>query len=843
MAPHHGQARFHDPESHPVTLVADEDEELPHEYAEVDDILRRVGQQARGGHPVYHIHEADEGNNGYDFQDQEPHRRRSYGRQGGTQRNPPLDGTHRRVESITVKGINLKPGMFVELKEALAIGLMLTIGEDSVRSPVGARFVKIKAIWISKNDDQSVILRGLPYTRNHNLFGRLEKKKNEVCQILEVDDDDHRPEEEQSLVEIIPEQVLGTRTLIMTNKPFPQDGKPRFDPAYNTWQKVRDFAPLTCRWKMRMESKDTAQRKAGKAYGGSLIRLAENDVPKERHRVSDKKLREDWRGPTGKHPGQASTPYTFGDMFCGAGGVSRGAVMAGLEVKLAVERAPIACKTYKRNFPDTLLREQDVTEFNADDTINFHSHPIDILHLSPPCQFYSPLAYIHGDRNDVTNRDILLCCPHLINKLRPRLFTLEQTFGITHATHAAFFNALIQSFTCHGYSIRWRIVNLEEYDLPSRRNRLIMIGACPGEQFPPWPSPSRKRKTERQAIGNLRPGSDLHDVRNARVVNQPPRDGNTPLGETILGGGTQKFQHYSGTRAYTLRELACLQGFPVVHRFEGGSGQIKKQIGNAFAPCVVKVFLTHLRKHLERVDGAQHPRGPPPAPAFRPLPDPSLPSPGPYDRRPRVVKDLGMQRHNTNGPLDDYNGNLDEDEALEFALRESRKAASGASPATPRARRNVKQVVDLIDSDDEVKDTPIGGHFAPLIGRLSISSPRTPTQPRHRHVARVSRFALDFGSRSQSHSSTRELESRSRSATLDFSPEPQSRKRSLDDMHDGAEDQTVGDESPEKRERVNSSDEVLTGDEASFMSAFEKKQKSPTPHGYEGSQDDEVWTF
>lgn len=105
-----------------------------------------------------------------------------------------------------------------------------------------------------------------------------------------------------------------------------------------------------------------------------------------------------------------------------------------------------------------MLREQDVTEFNADDTISYRSHPIDILHLSPPCQFFSPLAYAKRDKSDVTNRDILLCCPHLINKIRPRLFTLEQTFGITHATHAAFFNALIQSFTYHGYSIRWLVI-------------------------------------------------------------------------------------------------------------------------------------------------------------------------------------------------------------------------------------------------------------------------------------------------------------------------------------------------------------------------------------------------
>lgn len=367
-----------------------------------------------------------------------------------------------------------------------------------------------------------------------------------------------------------------------------------------------------------------------------------------------------------------------------------------------------------------------------------------------------------------------------------------------------------------------------------------MIGACPGEQFPSWPTPSRKRTTERQAIGGLRPGTDLHDVRNARLLKQPPRDGNIPLGETILGGGTQKFQHYSGTRAYTLRELACLQGFPVVHRFEGRTGQIKKQIGNAFAPCVVKMFLTHLRKHLERVDGVQPSGGPPTLTAFRPLPDP-----GSQSGRHRSVTDLDLQRGNINAPLDEYNGDLDEDEALELALQESRQAASGAgSPATPRARRNAQPLmIDLRDSDDEVEDTPIGGQFAPLMGRLSINSPRTPTQPGHRRVAQLSRPAVESASPSQSHSAARDLGRRSRSATLDFSPEPPSRKRSLEDMHDGVENQTVNDESPEKRERVDSSEELLMGDEASFVEAFEKKQRSPSSHGHSDSEDDEVWTF
>lgn len=157
-------------------------------------------------------------------------------------------------------------------------------------------------------------------------------QEDEVCQIIEIERDDGRPDDEQALVEIRPGQIMKTRTLIKTNKLYPRENKPRFDPVYNTWEKIENLAPLTCRWKMRLEYRDAAKRKAGKPDGGSLVKLAEDDVEKRRDRVSDKELREAWRGPSGRAAGRQAIQYTFGDMFCGAGGVSRGAVMAGLEV-------------------------------------------------------------------------------------------------------------------------------------------------------------------------------------------------------------------------------------------------------------------------------------------------------------------------------------------------------------------------------------------------------------------------------------------------------------------------------------------------------------------------------
>ncbi|KUI63691.1 Modification methylase HphIA [Cytospora mali] len=802
-------------EGHPITLFDDDEGNIPPQYAEVENIIRRARELARGGRPLVLVDEDEPVDAEYerqlsvyeaDYDNEVQAQRQALRRRGQpsrTKRNPPLHVSHRPTSTVTVKGRELKIDSFVELYEPLDICLMV-YEENSPPSPVNAQFVEIKSIWASRNHDHDVIVRGLPYTRNRNLCGRLESKKNEICQILEVDDDDERPDEEQALVEIRPEQIMKTRTLVTTNKLWLREVDSRFDPAFNTSEKIEHLAPLTCRWKMRLQYMDATRRKAGKAYGGSMIKLSEDDVVKRRNRVSDKELREAWRGQSGSTSERSSAPYTVGDMFCGAGGVSRGAVIAGLEVKIAVDHWPLACKSYRRNFPNTWLYEQEITDFITNKDIDYKSHPIDILHMSPPCQYFSPLAYVWGGRKNEANADALFSCFNVIDKLRPRACMLEETAGLTHARHALYFNALIHGFTCHGYSVHWEVVCFRDFGSPSRRSRLAITGACPGERLPPTllpthgavPAPDQKPwVTEIQAIGHLRPVTDLHDVRNARAVNVPPRDGNIPLPETICCGGTHKHYHFSGKRQYTPRELACLQGFPVTHRFEGNLTGIRKQIGNAFPPCVAAVFFEHIRRHLERTDGFQPMRRLP-----QPHPSGALHSAGSSSYRGRggiLETDLEAE-HAVKRQLDHYNGGLDEDEALEFALQESRNAINGASrPAWSGVHRKVQQgFVDLRgDSDgDEVQESPVGRHFAPLMERMSIASSRSSSHTRHSSlIAQASQASLELNSDSDS-------DSRSRSATLDFSPEP-SRKRSLDNMHDGVEDATVK-ESPEKRERL-----------------------------------------
>lgn len=77
--------------------------------------------------------------------------------------------------------------------------------------------------------------------------------------------------------------------------------------------------------------------------------------------------------------------YTFGDGYCGGGGSSRGAAMAGLEIRLGVDQDVNCALSYAQNFSDAAINAS-VDQFCQ---LRHDDHLVDVLHLSPPCQPYS----------------------------------------------------------------------------------------------------------------------------------------------------------------------------------------------------------------------------------------------------------------------------------------------------------------------------------------------------------------------------------------------------------------------------------------------------------------------
>jgi len=163
--------------------------------------------------------------------------------------------------------------------------------------------------------------------------------------------------------------------------------------------------------------------------------------------------------------------YTFGDCFCGAGGMSRSAINAGLRVEWGFDFNLPACQSYEMNFFGTPIYNVAADQFAS----GTGDHKVDICHLSPPCQFFSDAHTIQGKDDDM-NTASLFAIFNLLQKTKPRVATLEQTSGLIRR-HPIFFNAVINMFTSRGFSVRWRVMNCADLGLPQRRMRLFIIAS------------------------------------------------------------------------------------------------------------------------------------------------------------------------------------------------------------------------------------------------------------------------------------------------------------------------------------------------------------------------------
>ncbi|KAI1277276.1 S-adenosyl-L-methionine-dependent methyltransferase [Xylaria sp. FL0933] len=499
------------------------------------------------------------------------------------------------------------------------------------------QFLQVCDLYYDQGSN-AVILRGIRITRTRNLRGMLPRFTNEVCALYDVDKEDNRPEDLQAAAEVRHMEVIRTRAFSKTNAAFPRH---RMDPdQWNSKEEVENKGNLVQRWKFCRYWANSRTMTNKRSVSGALLRLRAADIEDEYFRAPDDILRNEFRGGIVRggsyKDGQFAAPnidlngiesdqsgpvtlgrgqmYTADDMFCGAGGASRGIRQAGLRLKLACEFDQVACETYHKNFPEAELHNMNVFDFIELDT---PTGPSDIVHLSPPCQTWSP-AHTCAGKNDEANARALYACSGILQERRPRLSTGEQTFGLLFPRFEEYFNALVGQYTALGYSFSWDILWLKEYGLASTRRRLIWIASCPGEALPPFPPPTnsednRERlplpRTLHSVLGGVgRRGRDtLHNVREMLSAAQrnprfprEPYDDRCQIGTIVTAGTT--WPHPSGTRNFTLRELACIQGFPMEHTFAGSMTQARRQIGNAFPPVVVEVIYRHLRDWLLRQD-------------------------------------------------------------------------------------------------------------------------------------------------------------------------------------------------------------------------------------------------
>lgn len=178
---------------------------------------------------------------------------------------------------MTHNNIELKSGLDVELEED--------------------EFMRIKTI-IPETEKSGILIQGWIFRRNRDMNGTLERKQNEVCWILHVNEDDTRDFSIQGLESVAISKVLRPRRLLMTNMPFPNFSDLAENENCQT-EKMEKFGVLVCRYKFVCTYENAKAREKNKWCERAFIRIgsAESDDSCEANEIE---LRQAWRGETVK---------------------------------------------------------------------------------------------------------------------------------------------------------------------------------------------------------------------------------------------------------------------------------------------------------------------------------------------------------------------------------------------------------------------------------------------------------------------------------------------------------------------------------------------------------------
>lgn len=347
------------------------------------------------------------------------------------------------------------------------------------------------------------------------------------------------------------------------------------------------------------------------------------------------------------------------DIFCGVGGLTHGLILEDIDVKVGIDFDPTCKYAFEENNKARFIHK-DVTELSASELIKcFPKGKKKILVGCAPCQPFS--LYNHKSAKDAKSRKVdgkwklLYSFGDLIEKVKPDIISMENVPMLVKFNKGKVFNDFLLKLKRAGYYVSWSIVNAQDYGVPQRRKRLILLGSKLGEiELISTSNENKKCKTVRDAIGHLPPVEDgvahpddpLHRARKLTELNKKRiqamkeggfwrdwdkslwlkchtkdsgKDFNSVYGRMkwddvsptmttyCVGLNNGRFGHPEQDRAITLREAALLQSFPQSYKFidpkaKFSSQTIAKHIGNAVPVGLGAAIAKSIKKHIQEID-------------------------------------------------------------------------------------------------------------------------------------------------------------------------------------------------------------------------------------------------
>lgn len=330
--------------------------------------------------------------------------------------------------------------------------------------------------------------------------------------------------------------------------------------------------------------------------------------------------------------------FRLGELFCGAGGLALGAVNAafihGSEL-YAVHHAfasdidQDACNTYIHN-----ICRGNAEHVYCEDVrqLSLKKLPaIDALAFGFPCNDFSVVGEHKGI--DGNFGPLYTYGKRVLDAKKPKWFIAENVSGLQSANDGKTFKKVLSDLAAAGagYKLTAHLYKFEEYGIPQKRHRIIIVGIdsrenvefkvpaptsknCPlsakkAIEDPPISSDASNNELTRQSetvVARLRhipegknawhlgiPKRLQLNVKGARLSQIYKRLKASEPAYTITGsgGGGTHVYHWSENRALTNRERARLQTFPDSFLFLGSKEQVRKQIGMAVPPKAAEIII------------------------------------------------------------------------------------------------------------------------------------------------------------------------------------------------------------------------------------------------------------
>ena len=331
--------------------------------------------------------------------------------------------------------------------------------------------------------------------------------------------------------------------------------------------------------------------------------------------------------------------YRLGELFCGPGGMALGSSMVGIGDSgfshvWANDNSKDACATFRNNLDiqpdDVICCDVSALDFNK-------LSDIDGLVFGFPCNDFSMI----GTRKGRTGEYGCLYQWGVkgLKKKNPLFFVAENVSGLSSSGNDL--EVIRKDIGEAGYDIFQKTYHFEEYGVPQKRHRIILVGFRKDLHVSdfehPLPTTADNPITSRQALEgipedaynnertrqselvverlkHIKPGENAFtadipkhlqlSLRSNATISQtyrrlkPDEPSYTVTGS---GGGGSYVYHWKENRALTNRERARLQSFPDNFLFMGGRQAVRQQIGMAVPPegakHIFQAVLTTLQKH------------------------------------------------------------------------------------------------------------------------------------------------------------------------------------------------------------------------------------------------------